>query len=119
MKNLTKVWLNNKNGHHFALGPDGMSLNGNLVAQPPEWVNMDNAPDMIFGPVIPHNGGECPVAPDQHVRCFFRGRRPYPGGPAIPPYVPEAYKSSVWKHAPAPGRFDSAMDIVAYQVRLF
>lgn len=68
-----------------------------------------------FGPVIAWGGGECPVSPDAIVRLHFRGRAPYVGE-ALHKSVPDHLKCGIWQHAPAPGRNDPNMDVIAYQV---
>lgn len=72
-------------------------------------------PKYKFGPVINWHGGDCPVEPSQVVMMFFRGRPPYIGK-AIWPHMPDRAKASIWQHAPAPGRTDSAYDVIAYRV---
>ena len=83
---ITRVWLNPDNGHHYALGPDGATLNGMPTVGRPEWI-ADRPADAAYGPMKPWGGGECPVPPETPVRAVFRGRRPYIG-PAIWPSFP-------------------------------
>jgi hypothetical protein len=115
MTQMTQIWRNARNGHHYAVGPFGQQLNGMPCIEPPPWVN--GPAHEVYGPVIPWEGGDCPVSPDVFVRCFFRDRRPYIGR-AIFEGLPDAMKSSVWEHAPFKYRADPANDIVAYQVRV-
>lgn len=112
----TKVWTNAQNGHHFADGPGGMTVNGKAVSGIPEWAD-GRAPDMVFGPMIEWGGGDCPVDPDTYVRCIFRGRRPYLRQ-AIYPGLSQDAKRAMWMHAPFLTRNDPNMDIIGYQVRL-
>ena len=113
----TRVWLNPASGHSFARERDDVdTLNGFPSVGVPEWVDLDG-PHQTYGPYVKWAGGECPVAADTNVRCLFRGRRPYIGQ-AIWPDLPELAKAAMWMHAPAPGRHDPAMDIIAYQVRV-
>ena len=116
MTQITKIWRNAENGHHFAIGPSGMSLNGKPVSCAPEW-SIGRPADEEYGPIIEWAGGECPVSPSTDVRCIFRGRRPYVGK-AIWDGLPNNAQKVMWHHAPAPGRSNPASDIVAYQVRV-
>ena len=111
------LWANGESGHWLSMGPDGMRLNGKPVSEPPEWFEPGRAPDMVFGPMLPWSGGECPVNPDTVVRAVFRGRRPYIGR-AIWPELPERGKASMWRHAPCAGRHNPAYDIIGYQEAL-
>lgn len=111
----TDVWTNKVTGHHFAVGPSGITLNGETVDKAPEWVSGES--DMTFGPMNEWFGGPCPVAPETFVRCVFRGRRPYLGE-AIYQGLPEDAKEAMWRHAPFGGRVNPQMDIVGYQVRI-
>ena len=112
----TQVWFNRTNGHHFAVGPRGMELNGQAAISVPVWARK-RAPDAVYGPVHEWNGGECPIDPNMEIRALFRGRNPY-FGPAIWPQLRPQDQVTMWHHAPSGRRFDPAADIVAYQVRL-
>ena len=112
----TRLWRNPKNGHSYAVGPEGVTLNGMPTTGVPSWVNMPH-PDEVYGPLTPWAGGACPVSGDTLVRCLFRGRRPYMG-PAMWPGFHYQAQRAMWCHAPAPGRPDPAADIIAYQVRI-
>jgi hypothetical protein len=70
-----------------------------------------------FGPLIPWDGGDCPLPPDTQIIAYFRNRRPYVGQ-AIWPDMPESAKPFMWHHAPSGPRTDPAADIVAYRIKL-
>jgi hypothetical protein len=112
---MTSVWKNYDNGHYFSDGPEGMQLNGFATDKWPEWANGE--PFAVFGPLMPWQGGACPVDPNILVRCIFRGRRPYVGK-AIHPEFPRGKEAAIWAQAPLPGMDEDGTDIVAYEVQV-
>lgn len=72
-----------------------------------------------FGPVIPWEGGDCPVHPDTPVRFIYRDGKSGEGL-AIPGNFRKGamakYANLIWHHAPMPARTKPENDIIAYQV---
>lgn len=112
----TRIWKNPVSGHQYEDGEFGRLLNGNPVTEAPQWA-AGRDPDFVFAPARKWDGGECPVDPQDVVRCLFRGRLPYVGA-AIWDGLPDDAKAVMWRHAPHGKRINPDADIIAYQVRV-